>query len=83
MNRKEVRSSEFAMKREWAERFTSEKLRQMLADDEVHGGEATAAREVLRRRGENVSNDPLRTLASGCARARDTRNRADDRQQEA
>ena len=34
------------MKREWAERFTSEKLRQMLADDEVHGGQATAAREA-------------------------------------
>lgn len=54
MNRKEVRGAEFAMRREWAERFTSDKLRQMLADDELHHGAATAAREVLRSRGERV-----------------------------
>jgi hypothetical protein len=54
MNRKDVRSSEFAMRREWAAKFKSEELQQMQANDKLHSGHATAAREVLRSRGENV-----------------------------
>lgn len=52
MNRRDVRAAEFARQREWAERFDSAALRQMLADKRFHGGLATAVREVLRARGE-------------------------------
>ncbi len=58
MNREEVRAAEFAQRREWADRFTSEKLREMLANGLLHSGEATAAREVLRSRNEDVPQPP-------------------------
>lgn len=52
MNKRDVRSAEFAMRREWAERFDSDTLRRMLREKTVHAREATAAREVLQARGE-------------------------------
>ncbi|MGN6619958.1 MAG: SEC-C metal-binding domain-containing protein [Sphingomonas sp.] len=51
MNKKDVRASEFAQRRECAERHSSETLRDMLAKGALHSRETTAAREVLRDRG--------------------------------
>jgi hypothetical protein len=53
MNRRDVRAIEFAQKREWAERFSSDKLKEMLETKKAHGGEASIIREVLRARGED------------------------------
>jgi hypothetical protein len=55
MNRREVRDREFALKRDWARGQTSERLRDGLAQRTLRGGFATAAREVLVERGEQVS----------------------------
>ncbi len=52
MNRQEVREKEFALKRDWARRQTSEKLREGLKQQTFRGGFATAAREVLIERGD-------------------------------
>jgi hypothetical protein len=54
MNKHEVRDFEFNMQREWAERFDSDALLRMLADKRLPAGQATAAREVLRARGESL-----------------------------
>ena len=54
MNKHDVRRKEFAMRRGWAERQTSDSLRQMLADKTLGFGFLSAAREVLRDRGEDI-----------------------------
>ena len=53
MNRRDVREIEFAQKREWAERFSSDRLKEMLENKDAHSGEASIIREVLRVRGED------------------------------
>jgi hypothetical protein len=52
MNRREVRAIEFAQQREWAERFTSDALHGWLTNGQLHSRATTAARYVLRGRGE-------------------------------
>jgi len=52
MNRHEVREKEFALKRDWARKQTSEKLREGLEAGTLRGGLATAAREALVERGD-------------------------------
>jgi hypothetical protein len=54
MNRRDVRATEFAQRREWAARFPSERLREMLAEG-LHAGLSSAAREVLRERGDEAA----------------------------
>ena len=52
MNKREVRSAEFAMLREWAEKQASEILKKGLSEGTLTSRYKTAAREVLRQRGE-------------------------------
>ena len=52
MNKRDVRATEFAMQREWAEKQSSDELRRRLSDGSLAFGLKTAAREVLRTRGE-------------------------------
>lgn len=52
MNRHEVREKEFALKRDWARKQASDKLREGLKAGTLRGGFATAAREVLVERGD-------------------------------
>ena len=52
VNKHQVRVQEFAMHREWAEKQSSDKLHELLNAKKVRSGKATAAREVLRARGD-------------------------------
>ena len=52
MNKHEVRGAEFAMLREWAEKQTSEHLKKALSEGTLGSRYKSAAREVLRYRGE-------------------------------
>jgi hypothetical protein len=52
MNKHDVRREDFAMRREWAERQNTETLRKMVAEKTLGAGRLSAAREVLRERGE-------------------------------
>lgn len=52
VNKHQIREREFAMHREWADKQSSEKLHELLKEKKIGSGKATAAREVLRDRGD-------------------------------
>jgi hypothetical protein len=52
MNKRDVRSTEFAMLRQWAEKQTSESLKSGLSEGTLTSSRKIAAREVLKQRGE-------------------------------
>ena len=52
VNKHQMRENEFSMRRDWAEKQSSEKFHELLKEKKLGAGNATAAREVLRERGE-------------------------------